>query len=286
MIRDRLSVVLLLVAVLADVLLWQRVFAGGTEPALFALDIGQGDSILSVFPDGMTILTDAGPDSSVVRQLERVLPAGDRRIDIAVITHPQSDHFGGFADVLRRFSVGALLVSGRVADDAAAGSAWSELVDLAHERNVSLVRVGAGDRIRQGGYGADILGPDAAWLQSGELNDTGIVELLHFKEWRALLTADIGGSAENDLISRADVRADVLKVGHHGSRFSTSDAFLNAVAPRVALISVGARNRYGHPAEETLKRLAAAGAQVFRTDQDGAVRVDFRDGKLLITTQR
>ena len=157
---------------------------------------------------------------------------------------------------------------------------------VANERGIPLVRVGAGDHVRQGEYGIDVLGPDAAWLQSGELNDTGIVELLRFPGWRALLTADIGMSAEDDLRSRADIRADVLKIGHHGSKYSTSAAFLDAVAPRAALISVGARNRYGHPTPETLERLASADVQVFRTDQDGAIRVRVRDGKLLVTTER
>ena len=286
MLRDRLSIVLVLIALLADLVLWQRVLTGGGEPALYALNIGQGDSMLAVFPGGMTVLTDAGPDSSVVRELERVLPAGDRTIDLAVVTHPQLDHFGGFADVLRRFSVGALIVNGRTADDTAEGSAWDELMTVANERGIPLVRVGAGDHVRQGEYGIDVLGPDAAWLQSGELNDTGIVELLRFPGWRVLLTADIGMSAEDDLRSRADIHADVLKIGHHGSKYSTSAAFLDAVAPRAALISVGARNRYGHPTPETLERLVSADVQIFRTDQDGAVRVRVRDGKLLVTTER
>lgn len=286
MLRDRLSIVLLLVVALADLFLWQRVVAGGTQPALYALDVGQGDSILAVFPGGMTVLTDAGPDNAVVRELERVLPPGRRMIDLAVVTHPQLDHFGGFAEILRRFSVGALVVNGRTADDAAEGSPWDELLTTAGERGVPLLRIAAGDRIRQGEYGIDVLEPDAAWLQSGELNDTGIVELLRFPGWRALLVADIGMSAEDDLRSRADIRADVLKVGHHGSRYSTSAAFLTAVAPRAALISVGARNRYGHPTDETLGRLKTAGAQIFRTDEDGTVRVLAREGKLFITTER
>ncbi len=285
MIRDRLSIVLLIIAVATDILLWHRVFAERTEPSLVALNIGQGDSVLATFPGGMTVLTDAGPDGAVVRELERVLAPG-KRVDIAVVTHPQLDHFGGFADVLRTFSVGALLVSGRTADDDAVGSAWNELVEAAHERNVPLVRIKAGDSIRQGAYGLDVLSPDGSWLQSGELNDTGIVTRARFPGWRALLVADIGGPAEDDLVRREDLRADVLKVGHHGSRFSTSETFLREVAPRAALISVGARNRYGHPTEETLARLSAAGAQIFRTDEDGAVRISFRDGRLIVNTEQ
>lgn len=286
MVRDRLSIVLILVAILADVFLWHRIATGEIVPALYALDVGQGDSILAVFPNGMTVLTDAGPNASVVRELERVLPPGDRTIDLAIVTHPQLDHFGGFAEVISRFSVGALVVNGRVADDESAGSAWDELLTVARERNVPLVRLGAGDTVRQGEYGIDVLGPDDAWLQSGELNDTGIVELLHFPGWRALLTADIGFSAEDDLRTRFDIRADVLKIGHHGSKYSTNAAFLDAVAPRAALISAGARNRYGHPTREVLERLRDAGVQTFRTDTGGTVQVRMEDGKLFITTER
>lgn len=286
MISHRLSIVLILIAAAADVLLWQRVFTERAESSLVALDVGQGDSVLATFPDGMNVLTDAGPDGAVVRELERALAPGNRAIDIAVITHPQLDHFGGFIDVVRKFSVGAVLITGRAADDAAIGSAWNELMEAVEERNIPLVRIGAGDTVRQGEYGLDVLGPDSVWLQSGELNDTGIVTRARFPGWRALLTADIGETAEDDLLRRADLRADVLKVGHHGSRFSTSDAFLKEVAPRAALISVGARNRYGHPTEETLARLSAVGAQVFRTDEDGAIRVSFHDGKLIVSTEQ
>jgi beta-lactamase superfamily II metal-dependent hydrolase len=286
MVRDRLSIVLIIIVVLTDVLLWQRVLSPAHEQSLIALNIGQGDGTLAIFPNGMTVLTDAGPDGTVVRELERALGPRERTIDIAIITHPQLDHFGGLADILRRFSVRAVLVNGRTADDAATGGAWNELLDVLREQDISILRVEAGSSITQNGFGLDVLNPDGAWLQSGELNDTGLVALAQFRGWRALMTADIGGSVEEDIARRADIRADVLKVGHHGSRYSTSEKFLRSVAPRVALISAGARNRYGHPAPETLERLAAAGATVFRTDRNGAIRVTERDGQLLITTER
>lgn len=117
------------------------------------------------------------------------------------------------------------------------------------------------------------------------MNDTGFVTLLRTPGFAALFTADIGANVEEDLVQNFDLRADILKVGHHGSKYSSSEEFLEEVEAKLAVIEVG-ENRYGHPTEETLGRLRAAGAQIFRTDQHGTLKIFVKDKKLQVFTEK
>jgi competence protein ComEC len=287
MLRDRLSIILLIALLGGDAFLWHRIAAGGDGgPYAAILDIGQGDSTLVVLDSGIKILTDAGPDASVTRELEEVFVPGDRYIDLAIITHPQLDHFNGFLDVIKRYEIGAFIVNGREADDSAPGSAWRALREAIDAKHIPLITLRAGDRIRIHEETVDILSPNADLVRSGELNDTGIVQLVRGRGWRMLLTADIGFTAEDELRRQVGLRADILKVGHHGSKYSTGGAFLQSVSPRIATISVGARNRYGHPTEETMNRLRENGVQLFRTDTQGTIRIFPVDGRFMVRTER
>jgi competence protein ComEC len=154
-------------------------------------------------------------------------------------------------------------------------------------QNIPLVTLAAGDRVRYTENQIDFLSPDGNWIQSGELNDTGFVELVKAPAFRALLTADTGFNIEDYLVNKnIDIRADVLKVGHHGSKYSSGDAFLAAINPKVAVIEVGENNRYGHPTQETLARLAASVAKVFRTDQNGNIEIFAENGKLKVFAEK
>lgn len=270
----------------ADVLLWHRILFAAQPAGLYFLDVGQGDGTLLALEDGARILVDAGPDAQVARSLEAVLPRNDWYIDLGVITHPQLDHFGGFQELLKRYTFGALVINGREADERGSGSPWVELKSLLEEHDIPLVVLHAGDRIRQGVEELTVFAPDTSLLQSAELNDTGFVMRADLRGVRALLTADVSALVEEYLIPHADLRADVLKVSHHGSKYSTGDALLAAVRPRIAVISVGRKNRYGHPAPETLARLTDSGIRVFRTDEYGTVHVTAQGGTARIVPER
>ncbi|MDR3581853.1 MAG: hypothetical protein P4L67_01095 [Candidatus Pacebacteria bacterium] len=269
----------------ADILFWYRIvfvpptYAGPVPSANF-LDVGQGDSELVIFQDGTKVMTDAGPDGSVLASLENVLGANDRYIDLAVITHPQSDHYGGFASILDHYRIGAFIYNGRSDDPGV--KTWPALLAKIKEDHIPLITLGKGDKILIGTNKIDILSPDANFAESGELNDTGLVERIETPQFTALLTADTGFDVQDALVAAGvDLRADILKVAHHGSKFSTDDGFLKAVDPKVAVVEVGAKNTFGHPAPETLARIAAStGAAVFRTDRNGTVRI-WRDGNVL-----
>ncbi|MBI4085932.1 MAG: MBL fold metallo-hydrolase [Candidatus Liptonbacteria bacterium] len=286
---DTITVISFLLALAVDAFVWFQVAFGKShdEPRMYFLDVGQGDSELAVLPGGVKILTDAGPDKSVLRELEKNPAMNNRYIDIAVISHPQLDHFNGFQYIADKYRIGALIFNGRSNDPGV--KEWDALVQKIKDRGIPFITLAGGDAIRYENSRVDFLSPSSDFIRSGELNDTGLVELLKSRGLRVLLTADIGSNIEHYLLGagQESVSADILKVGHHGSRFSSSDEFLKAVNPKIAIIEVGANNRYGHPTKETLARLASStSAKVFRTDLNGAVAAIVENGKLKVFTEK
>lgn len=269
-----------------DAFLWFQVVEVRPVSAerFFFLSVGQGDSELAVLPGGAAVMTDAGPDGTVLTALAQAVPSL-RSIDIAVITHPQLDHFNGYNFVIDHYRIGAFIYNGR--DDPGVAE-WAALKAKIAAKHIPFITLGAGDHIHYGDDGIDILSPDHEFRASAELNDTGLVELFTTPHFRALFTADIGSAVERMLAAAVpDLRAAVLKVAHHGSRYASGAAFLAAVRPAVAVIEVGAGNRYGQPSPETLARIASStDASVFRTDRNGTVEISFTDGKLRIERQR
>jgi len=268
----------------ADGALWLSLLPGAApQTALYFLDIGQGDSQLVVLPAGngsagtVKVLIDGGPTAAVLDNLSKILSPLDRRIDVLMMTHPQLDHFGGLIDVLKTYEVGVFVSSGRKADV----EAYRELHDALVKNNVPYVQLTEGDALRVGDSRFEILSPSSQESVSGELNDSSVVALLATPNFKALYTGDIGENIETRLVRDYDINVDVLKVGHHGSRFSSSDAFLKEVSPSVSVIEVG-KNTYGHPTKAALDRLLKYGSHIFRTDQQGLIRVVFENGELRV----
>ncbi|MDP3947838.1 MAG: MBL fold metallo-hydrolase, partial [bacterium] len=252
------------------------------------LDVGQGDASLITLPSGphtktfgvgagwhtVQILIDGGPSTAILPALEAVMPKGDRSIDLVLLTHPQLDHFGGLIDVMKRYRVGAFIWNGR----AGTIGEWNDLIRAVEEAGVPAVVLGKGGAIRFGSRALAVLHPDRSGLVSGELNDSSLVVRLEADGIRALFTGDIGANIERRL-SPDELVADILKVPHHGSKYSSSKEFLERVKPKAAFVEVG-KNNYGHPTEEALTRLAEAGSRIFRTDRDGTVVLRWSGGKL------
>jgi competence protein ComEC len=285
--KNRIGILLLFLLVILDLIIWREiVFAGTVRAGDYFLDVGQGDSELVILPSGARVLIDGGPGAKVAAALEKILPTSDRYVDLLLNTHPQLDHFAGFSAVLDSFEVGAVLTNGR--DDNPTVAEWPALVEKIQANRIAMLTLARGDRIASGSSSIKILSPDRSLAESAELNDTGIVALTFTPELRTLFTADIGSNIEQYLLAQGDdLRADVLKIPHHGSKYSSSAEFLRAVNPRVAVIEVGTRNTYGHPAPQTLARLASSTrAEIFRTDQNGTVAVFTEDGKLKIESEK
>ncbi|MFM7718136.1 MAG: DNA internalization-related competence protein ComEC/Rec2 [Actinomycetota bacterium] len=232
------------------------------------LDVGQGDATLLTTPGGATVLVDAGPDpDQVARELSAL---GVRRLDVAVATHPHADHVEGFASVLARFPVGLFLVPG--CDDPSPTA--TDLARVLRDEHVTPVAVRPGDAFAVADLRLEVLSPDRCWEGSdSDPNNDSVVLVASVGASRVLLTGDVEKEAQRALLDRgADLRAAVLKVPHHGGATSLPE-FLAAVGATIAVVSVGQPNDYGHPVEEVLDGMRAAGERVLRTDRLGTIVV-------------
>jgi competence protein ComEC len=262
---------------LASVLVWMLILGSpGDRLSVTFLDVGQGDAILIHSPAGHNILVDGGPSGeAITAALGRHLPFWDRHLHLVVLTHPDQDHLAGLVTVLERYDVDQVLAPA-LTDDSPTVRAWQEAIA---ERHIPQREAFAGQWIDLGGGARlSVVYPPQEPLPADE-DDNSLVLKVSLGEAAFLLTGDIGAEGEASLMSNhADLRAPVLKVAHHGSAGSTSAAFLAAVEPLTAVISVGEDNRYGLPSPETLDRLGSR--PVFRTDRNGDVEMS-TDGERL-----
>jgi competence protein ComEC len=248
------------------------------------LDIGQGDAILLESDDGQRMLVDGGSDPDLlVRRLDERVPAWDRHIDLVVLTHPHEDHAGGLAGLVPRYRLGRIVETGLNSE----GAGVVELRDVARRHDIPRLRVLKGDRLRLGDAVIDVLWPprhalpDRVLTDGRAINGTSIVLAATIGRQRILLTGDLEDDHDQDILAaipRDGARWDLLKVAHHGSATASSRPLLVVLRPRLAAISVGEDNRYGHPAASTMARLGAVGASVWRTDRQGTLSVDL-DGR-------
>jgi competence protein ComEC len=254
--------------------------ARGLEIAF--IDVGQGDAVAIETPAGRWLLVDAGPwDEDFDAGRRRVLPwlraHGARRIEALVLTHPHLDHVGGAPAVLQGIPVGRLIDPGL----AFGTPMYLDALRAAEARHVAWNAARQGRVLRIDGVELKFLWPTADVLDApGDANDISAVIQVRYGEFSALLTGDAPAFVEHALVGRygASLRSQLVKAGHHGSRTATSEEWLRAVHPALAVISCGRRNKYGHPAPETVARLRADGVQVARTDEDGTVVVQVAPG--------
>lgn len=278
--------ILFILAVLffLNILAWIVVFNLRESSSLEVIffDVGQGDAIFIITPQKHQILIDGGPDSSVLEKLAETLPFWDRSIDLVILTHPEHDHMAGLIEVLKQYEVENILWTGVVRETIE----YKEWLKVIQKEGAEINIAKAGQKIRAGKVEIDILHPfeDLKDIEVKNSNDTSIISRLVFKENSFLFTGDATKSAERKLIDYCEQKdcildSDILKVGHHGSKTSTSDEFLENVLPKIAVIQVG-KNKYGHPTFEVLERLAKFGIRVLRTDELGSIKI-ISDGKNL-----
>lgn len=229
---------------------------------VYCLDVGQGDSIL-VVNNNQTMLIDASTNemgSTVVQYLKDL---GISKIDYLIGTHPHEDHIGGLDNVIRNFEIGKIYMPKKSSNT----KTFEDVLDTVAEKNLKISTPSIGDVFNVGDANCEIM---SIKNDAKDTNECSIVIQMEFDGVKYLFTGDAEYSVEN---ARAWDEIDVLKVGHHGSKSSTTKSFLEQTKPKVALISVGKDNTYGHPTKDVLKRLNDIGSRIYRTDEDETILI-------------
>ncbi len=263
------------------------------RPVSFArvsiLDVGQGDAILVEGSRGGRLLVDGGPDPDrLLVALDRRIPPWDRRIDAVILSHPHEDHVAGLALLLERYHVDRVFEPG-MRGPGPGYAAW--LRDLAGPGSPIRLTIAAGDRLAVDEIDLRVLWPIRGQVPAlppdggTGINNVSVVLLGQVGDRRFLLMGDVEEAIDPSLLADDLPHVDLLKVAHHGSKTATTQRFVEAVRPAVAVASAGAGNPYGHPAKSTLDRLVASGARVLRTDRDGTVVAGFEPGGMTVRTE-
>lgn len=241
--------------------------------AVDVLDIGQGDSIFITGPSGQQILVDGGPDLSALAAVGRNMSFFDRSIDLLVLSHPHLDHIFTFPEFLRRYHIGAVLITGSDAHQ----PRYQEFLALLQETNTPVIIADPHTDLDMGdGLLLDVLWPPPIYVgaKDADENNTSVVFRLLYGNDSMLFTGDMEEPEEAELLaSGADVRSNILKVAHHGSRTSSSTGFLLAVDPKLAVISAGKDNKFHHPNTDVMVRYEHFNIPTHVTSKEGAIRL-------------
>lgn len=244
---------------------------------IYICDVGQGDAIFIRTPDSRDILIDGGPDSSVLSCLSEAMPFWDRQIEALILTHPHADHFTGFIDVLKRYKVNHFYTNGLASET----ETWKVLQEQLAVNSVSASFLEQGEIFKEeSGLNLKIIWPSREFLaeidqtsSKYDPNATSVSFILDYGNFEVLFSGDAEADTLYSVKSRL-LDVEVVKVPHQGSKGAFSDEMLSIISPELAIVSVGERNRYGHPHRETLDFLIKHGVKLLRTDKDGTVKIE------------
>lgn len=255
------------------------------------IDVGQGDSTFIVTPRNKTILIDGGGSSSDEYDVGKsillpyILDRGYTKIDYVFISHFDQDHVGGILTILQELKVDNVIISKQGEDS----ENYQKFLKLVKEKKIKVILVKKGDRIKiEKDLYFDILWPESEYIKENILNNNSIVMKMFYNNFSILFTGDIEEIAEKKILDtyrgkETKLKADVLKVAHHGSKTSTMEEFLDVIKPDIALIGVGKENIFGHPNEVIINRLRDFGTKIYRTDENGEIDIEVnKKGRIVI----
>lgn len=274
-VSQRLLLLAFSLVVLGNSLLWREIaLQANGHLVVHFFDVGQGDATLLITPSGKQILIDGGPNMEVLERLGSFMPFFDRTIDMLVLTHPDTDHLTALPNIVQRYNIGAVLLAGTDKHTAR----YTELLEYIEQKQLPVVWAETSKKfIFSDGVSIEMLWPDINNVSEiKDANDASIVLRVQYNGASILCTGDIEEWAEKEILaSGRSIQADVLKVPHHGSRTSSSTGFLLAVAPKLAIISAGADNRFGHPHPEVVQRYEKLDISVRNTALEGTISLEF-----------
>jgi competence protein ComEC len=233
------------------------------------LDVGQGDSIL-IQKGTQQILIDGGPNGKTeLAELGKYLPYFDREIELVIATHPDRDHIGGLIDVAKNYKISKVIATG-AEKDTAVFKEWKDIREYDRIETLEAIR---GDEVEMDEAKLKIVSPNSAVdPATGDANNKSVVARLDWGDNSFLFAGDIESPAEREILASGEnVNVDFLKIAHHGSKYSSSDEFLDRASPGAAIISVAAKNSYGHPTEAVLNSLKSRNIEILRTDEKGDI---------------
>jgi len=268
---------LVIVAAILSIVLFGRPAAGSNLKVYF-LNVGQGDAEYIKTPGGGDILIDGGPDQSVLNELGKVMDFGDREINLMILSHPHADHLTGLLEVMKRYKIDKVWETGVEYPSSTYDSFKNEIKN----QNIPDKKVKAGDEENFGEVKISVLYPFTSLenLPAGRqvkkidnVNNASQVDRLEYKNFSVLFTGDAEKEVLGQLLDK-NIHVTVLKVDHHGSTTGITEEFLKVVRPAIAVIEVGAKNTYGHPASSTINLLKSYAVRIFRTDQNGTIEIN------------
>ncbi|MGN1457057.1 MAG: ComEC/Rec2 family competence protein [Acutalibacteraceae bacterium] len=243
------------------------------------IDVGQGDSEFIELPDGTTMLIDAGTADYGETVVDYIKDLGYKKIDYLIGTHPHADHIGGMQKVVKSFDIGSVYMPKASTNT----KTYENLLTEIKNKGLKIKTAKAGvSIISENDLKVDILAPNSS--KYDELNNYSAVVKITYKNNKFLYTGDAEKLSEDEI--KADVSADVIKVGHHGSTSSSSKNFVKNVSPKYAVICVGKDNTYGHPKDSIIKRWENIGANVLRTDEDGSITITSDGKNISVNTEK
>jgi len=262
------------------IFLFYRTSGSSQELEIIFFDVGQGDSIFIQTPTNQQILIDGGPDTSVVSKIGEQLEFYDHHLDLVVLTHPHTDHIMGLIEVLKRYEVDYVMYND-LEVDYDYYQEWESIID---EKNIQILDPVGYSQMSFGEVNFKVIYPfEKIDFEPDDLNDTSIVLRLEYQDFTALFTGDATTEVEEEIIQHGDdIKIDVLKVGHHGSKYSSSFDWLETVDPKYAVIQSGEGNKFNHPHKLTINKLTGLGIEILRNDELGDIIMQISNGEILI----
>lgn len=268
MIKQSKIITLLLIVTIS---IYLAIFQMGDNFKMIVCNVGQGDAIL-IQNKTTQILIDGGPDTSVLNCLGKHMPFWDRQIEVVINTHPEADHYTGLIDVFKNYNVSNFISNGAISSS----QKYQVLKSLVGGEGSRELVVNKGSVVKVGLIYLDILSPEQP-DQFNKVNNNGLVMLLKYNEFEALLTADVEQMVSNLIAEESKIQnIEYIKVNHHGSKNGMTEKLLKQVNPQVALISVGYKNRYGHPDAEIIDLLKKYNLKILRTDEVEDIVINYK----------